>query len=837
MYQKIQSAVRAHLKKHRLVFWYDEDARHRAAFEAVQINGEKIEVQNNEWWLKYHVLREKPETRFLVYAPYRRPADDQNWLLDLNLTEFVFSSDLGQTYREELGLPPHFQPFIDSRLPFFTNARERFDPLVELVDPESEQEETLARKMLGILTADTTQERKSPRAFSAVLFALAVEAQGDDRTKWEAINTFELTPYFWRELAAYLPQNNKELEPAGMVIEVFRRAFELELGEEQTRTRRNCRVLVNEWRDIYDHHGAYSGIARFAEKSLAVADRAKSLPTDRLAGLSLFPVIDSVLANRLAAELADGTGDPDAIRRISRERTTSYWMRGNETGMRSVYEFLARATELEHRVATFTPAPSSADEMWEQYAQHDHEIDALYRRTILAFNEAGKHGTLKPILDRCEGRYVNDYLQRQAEGWDAAGGSLPTERQGAFFDSVVAPYLSRGDKLVVIVSDALRYEAGCELTGRLNGQNRISAAVTPQAAALPTVTRVGMNALLPHRTLSYKADGTVSVDGKGVNGIEGRAKYLAEAVGERFRGKRATARWVGDLIDLPAHEARNQTQDYDLLYLFSNGIDAAADNAKTESQLPIAVEQEIGELVRMVRKIGNQLNRTHIVITADHGFLYQNDPVPESQLIAVNVPDGAAKERRYVAGDAYEAGDHFRAYTCEEIGLVGEVTFSFATGLHRIRKQGPGTRYVHGGISLQELMVPLIRVRIGRSDDVEEVSVQIMKSANAVITAATHPVAFFQVEPVTGKRQPLSLRVRFEASDGTVLSDTAQIVFDSSSDSEQNRGRTVEFHFGPAAVNFNGQQILLVLDRVVGGASVPYSREEYRYQTFGERDF
>jgi hypothetical protein len=74
MSQKLIDALHTHFKKHRIIFWYDENEAKRDLFAGYQnTDVSKIEVQNNEFWLKYHMLREKPGDRFLVYSPQARP--------------------------------------------------------------------------------------------------------------------------------------------------------------------------------------------------------------------------------------------------------------------------------------------------------------------------------------------------------------------------------------------------------------------------------------------------------------------------------------------------------------------------------------------------------------------------------------------------------------------------------------------------------------------------------------------------------------------------------------------------------------------------------------------
>ena len=53
--------------KGRLVFWYDEKKELRADFDALQLDGvEKVIVENNEYALKYRMLKEQPKQKFLI---------------------------------------------------------------------------------------------------------------------------------------------------------------------------------------------------------------------------------------------------------------------------------------------------------------------------------------------------------------------------------------------------------------------------------------------------------------------------------------------------------------------------------------------------------------------------------------------------------------------------------------------------------------------------------------------------------------------------------------------------------------------------------------------------
>ena len=88
MDSKITQALTKEFEKHRIVFWYDDNHELRADFEAFQLDGiEKIELKNNEFGVKYRILREQPDQKFLLYQASPQPDYLDNWLLDVLLAQ------------------------------------------------------------------------------------------------------------------------------------------------------------------------------------------------------------------------------------------------------------------------------------------------------------------------------------------------------------------------------------------------------------------------------------------------------------------------------------------------------------------------------------------------------------------------------------------------------------------------------------------------------------------------------------------------------------------------------------------------------------------------------
>src|SRR5215216_3860815 len=91
---KIEQAITRLFDKHRIVFWYDAKKELRQEYESLWLAGvEKIELDKNEYGIKHLILREKPAQKFLIYHEGPQPDDLNNWLLDIELAQVLFSAD------------------------------------------------------------------------------------------------------------------------------------------------------------------------------------------------------------------------------------------------------------------------------------------------------------------------------------------------------------------------------------------------------------------------------------------------------------------------------------------------------------------------------------------------------------------------------------------------------------------------------------------------------------------------------------------------------------------------------------------------------------------------
>lgn len=266
---------------------------------------------------------------------------------------------------------------------------------------------------------------------------------------------------------------------------------------------------------------------------------------------------------------------------------------------------------------------------------------------------------------------------------------------------------------------------------------------------LPSYTQLGMAALMPNTELSIADNetGTVLVDGQSSQGTANRKKILSTAVQQR-----ATARKAEEVMELKGDDCRALLRDHDVIYIYHDRIDHTGDKLGSEGQVFEAVEQTLQDLMLLIKKLTGA-NASNIIVTADHGFIYQNRAIEESDFTDVEAIGNQIlyRNRRFVIGKGLKQSSSLRKFTSAELGLAGDLEVQIPKSINRIRVKGSGSRFVHGGASLQEIVVPVVRINKKRQSDVSLVEVDILRGSSSVITAGLLAVGFYQVKAVKGK--------------------------------------------------------------------------------------
>jgi uncharacterized protein (TIGR02687 family) len=359
--------------------------------------------------------------------------------------------------------------------------------------------------------------------------------------------------------------------------------------------------------------------------------------------------------------------------------------------------------------------------------------------------------------------------------------------------------------------------------------DRFDAELKPMISALPSYTQLGMAALLPHSTLALAEDGSGDVisDGENTKGIAAREKLLATG----RKGDSAKALKSEDIMNMRSDDGKALFRDHHIVYVYHNRIDAIGDKLQTEDQLPEAAEDAIEDLTKLVRKL-TSANFSNIMITADHGFLYQHRALEESDF-AIADPQGTeilVRNRRFVIGRGLAVTPGMKRFGAAGLGLSGSLDVLIPNSINRLRVKGAGSRFVHGGATLQEVIIPIIRVGKQRETDLGQVDVQIFVSGRSLISSGQTAVTLYQAQPVSEKMRPRELVAGIYASDGTLISDEYTLLFDFQSDNAREREMPRKFLLSREADRFNNQDVVLKLRERVGKTSHYQDYASHRFQ-------
>lgn len=798
----VQSYLEARFEQHRVVIWHDFDASYIDDLDELTPDGvTAVQVANDEFALKYRVLREEPQSKFLLYRSRQSLTGASSWLLDIEQANGIFTADRGSLLRADLGITaPGMDELVAEHERFFGSAKSTTKLKALLNDTD---DLTIVRaKMSAVLLG------QREHSFSELTRTLLVQRADGDTTGVEALTANGLTDFYWHGAKQIYGYDAEVPTVAGFVFWMFRQA-QGGFAPSTSNTARNMEIDFRSFRDSRQSEKALKTLARQAESDLDYAGQVSSLS---LTELTTFDAGEKEIIRRLvdgiSSQTLSGREIADVIRTRRRE---SVWFEDYET----LYRAIAAAAELIPAVRLARLDVSSFEDGLTKYKDDLFRIDQLYRQYTFAAQNAEFKQPLESLTDQVENAYVTDFLFKLGTNWQQQVDVVSKWRtsaitsQASFFDHYVAPVVRGGrKKAVVVISDAMRYEVAEELHSRIRGENKFDAKIDAVLGVLPSYTQLGMASLLPHKTLAHSEKGDpVLVDGQRSEGTANRAKILATVGG--------TATQVKDFLKMKPGERRDLYAANQVLYVYHDTIDATGDSAKSEHRTLTAAAEAIDQLIDIVKKLASA-NATNIFVTADHGFLYQESKLPPQFNLTVK-PQGdeiVAENRRYVLGRGLKDDDAFRKFRPEQLGLSSDLEVQIPNSICRIVKPGAGFQFVHGGASLQEIVVPVISINKRRTDTVEPVNVEIHPE-NDKITTGQVVVKLYQQSQVTDQRIARKLRAGLYFGD-QLISNQTELRFDVDSTEGRDRFQTVRLLLSRDADAANNQTVEFRLLEPIG---------------------
>ncbi len=570
---KIKQSIESLLQKHRILLWYDAEEAFTEEYKALELsNAKKLTVNGNEWQTKVQVLHEEPSQKFLLYLPKEKPADEENWLLDIELAHHVYHTDQEALYLQEVGLGYHYKEWISGHIEFFKN-KERVAAFKEIAQ-EEDGDRVLSLKLLQVVfKADMLSLDQFLRSFASSFMA------GDEESVERELERFNLKEIFWQEVSRKFGYSHDKPTIYDFLLEAFQKNF-TPLSN-QAIVNRETGVMLSNWKDTLSFQEDFKAISQRIQSDLQIEELLNDVSIDEVLKDDLFELIDQRILSELIRGILDGSTDRKRIESVFKTRESQYWF----DRYQNFYRALKVGFNLLETVQnTDSFEIESFEQGIEQYTKQWYQVDQYYRLFIEYYKATNQNNVLNPLYKAVNKAYSNNWLLKQGEAWqkvldDKKEWKITHRSQTRFYNHQVKPFIDKNIRLFVIISDALRYECGEAFHRYMLKENRFESDLDYQIAPLPSYTQLGMAALLPNKKLSFGKGDEILADGKSTKGTPARANILADKVDGR-----ATAVLAKDLMKLASksEEARSLVTNHDLIYVYHNRIDNLGDDKSSE---------------------------------------------------------------------------------------------------------------------------------------------------------------------------------------------------------------------------------------------------------------
>ncbi len=775
-------------QQRRIIFWYDENQDYAQELAAYQLNNvvTLTVAPNNYFAIKYQIEVQQPTQNFLLYLPMAQPEPQQDPLHDIYLySQPEFHVDRLSQVLDELHIEDQaaYRGTLLIYKSFFENKQRQKSLLAFL---QNEAELSPEKLTLGIFLVLVGGKRLS--FANGLVYLLAEWAQGQDAA-WQKLQRFGSISWFWQQLDLEFNYQAEQPSLADFACALFATKTAAEFNDKVPknwqkmllRPANNAIVFVDQWQNARDVTTEYELVAQQVSELLRIDAFTRSKSVDFLAQGSTFAAYDSALITLVAEQLTTGSVLYDDYELQLIKRRTVFW----NAHFQASYRALIQAIRLLRSLAGLTIDATTVAALWQQYQEQLMQLDQAYRKFYRAFDQISEpNDALRALQQTVEHFYTEGYLQPLAQRWDSLiGAQLPLTQAlptAAFYSKKVNHLVNDKRRVFVIVVDALRYEIASQLQDELNRNQHFDTQLEALEGTVPSYTDLGMAALLPHKQLTLNAKGSIEVDEQLSAGVENRQRILAKQLPD----VKVTAQTAKSILAANRDELRQLYKGTSVNYIYLDTIDARGDNAKSEDEVFTAVDLVLQQLQELVGVLARYVSATNFFITADHGFLYTRQAL--TKLDKIEQPAGIVHKRRFVINTDMTTKDNTHTFALTNL-MPDNLAVHIPDQLLRYAVQGGGSKYVHGGTTLQEVMVPLLTIKTERNArSPQQVEVALLTELST-IGSYTLTLSFIQIQPVSNLRRSKRILVYLVDEAGKAISNQITLIADYHNDSIQQR--------------------------------------------------
>lgn len=423
------------------------------------------------------------------------------------------------------------------------------------------------------------------------------------------------------------------------------------------------------------------------------------------------------------------------------------------------------------------------------YTNEGYKIDTNYRRAILYFNEIDSVEVPNSIDLEVLKNHLNDsynnHVNQLNKQWlqclarvDFDYKTIQTPKQYDFYNTEVAEV---EQKLVVIISDALRYEVGEELLSKMHGDTKNTAEIRHMLASVPSRTSVGMAQLLPGEK-AFNSGKILS------DGLSTESTYR----GDLLQKYKPNAEAVKFETVYPPNQAKNRVLfKKDLVYIYHDVIDATGDKRVSERRTFDAVRTAIIELARFIKLLHGSYGVTNVLVTADHGFLYSDKKIEDKELEKLPSDTFASHNRFFITKEKHEQELGYTFPLKQTTKFKDDFYVTVPFSVNRYRKSGVGHQFVHCGASLQELVTPLIVSSRKRVEVAKKVNPSLLNKGKLRVVSNVLKFNILQENEVSRLEKERTINIALY-KESTLVSNTVDVVLNSTSEAPSDRLTNIE---------------------------------------------
>lgn len=793
-------------EERRIVFWFDDNADFAADIDNLELRNAKILRldKDNQLYIKYFLETQDTETSYLVYAPFPKPDIQHNHLADTIHYSDEFFVDRASLICADKGISDEYKPVIQKYIKYFA-AQERTQRFYS-IDVENYDRSSIEIALISAVC------RLKIASFEESMRVILAESLEENKYMAE-LEKYNLTEAFWQqtEIAFGYMDSEPTLEKLLMclfityAVKVIRCDVPNAWKPYVSQKSGSVMAFLDNFMNNSVYGERFDELSALIYKSIDGQKVFSEISADELIDCNIFRGIDEIiiayLVNRLESEDTAATLMERSIPEIALLRRKQHF----GSCYRNEYFVIENAYHI-IKNAAYSPL-GDIERIVKDYTSTWYKIDMRYRYFNYYYDRMPTTPVFEKVRTLVENIYTNDYLNKITVDWcnsyAETDGYISMPLQQNFFRDNIA---SAKDRVCVIISDALRYEVGRTLFNELEADEKCSATIGYMLSVLPSKTQTGMAALLPHNTYTLNKELKAEVDGKVCDTTDTRAAHLKAYI------EASRCVQFDSLKKMSVAELREVFTDQKVVYVYHNQIDAIGDDAKTEDEVFSACAEAVTEIKALIKRLTTSANTSHFIVTADHGFLYKRDKIYESDKIGGLSSKSMLMGKRFTLTEEVLQVEGIRSISLNKYFEGSNGYVSSPIGADIIKNPGSGLNYVHGGCSLQEMLVPVIYVKTEKS------AIETQKATIALITPIKKltnlnvVLEFIQSEAVSDVVKETTYKVFFATEDGETISNENFIIADKTSSEAINRVFKLRFNLKNKSYSKMKKYFLVAVD-------------------------